>query len=283
MSIEEAIDQYLMYQYHRKGRTESTIGTYRSVLNSFVAYTGSIPLGDLRVSTVDSYADYLLQFNFAQKTYRNKLTPVRSLVRYLYGKNLCDIRPESIDLPSTEETEANFLTREEQVAMVNACKNKRERALILTLIRSGVRVSELVNLRTADLYERSLIVRRGKGKKHRITFVAEDAELAIEEYHRSLDFEPAWIVCGQSGLQLTRQYVHRLVVAIAERADIKKEVSPHTLRHTFATNLLMDGARIEDVQKMMGHVNIRNTLIYMHFTNEYLKSKYDKSITKMLV
>lgn len=166
---------------------------------------------------------------------------------------------------------------------VRACENERELAIILTLARSGARISELINLRTSDLYERSLIIRKGKGNKHRVTFIAEDAEQAIQDYHDTLDFDPVWLISGRNGSQLSRQFVHRLVVAISQKAGIKKAVSPHTLRHTFATNLLMDGARIEDVQKMMGHANIRNFLIYMHFTNDYLKSKYDKSITKMLV
>lgn len=282
MFLSEAIEAFLVYLQHRKNRTDATIDTYRSALGLFMQHSGDILLEQLTPSLVDSYADYLIQFNYASKTYRNRLTPIRSMVKHFYSKNLIDMRPESIDLPQLEETEANFLTHEEQLKMVHYCRDLREKAIVLVLIRTGVRVSELINLLTEDLFDRSLIVRKGKGKKSRITFISEDAEKALSRYHSSLNFESKYLICGKTGKMLSRQYVNRLIVQIAERANIKKKVTPHTMRHTCATNLLHSGARVEDVQKILGHANIRNTLIYMHFTNDYLKCKYDESTTIQL-
>lgn len=282
MLISEAIESFLAYQRSRKNRSVTTIVTYKSALNCFIDHIGDIELKDLKVATIDEYASYLVQFNFATATFKNRLTPIRSMVKYLYSKEFTDIRPESIDIPTVKDTEANFLTHEEQQMMVVACKNPREKVIILFLIRSGVRVSELIDIRTDDLYDRSIVVRNGKGGKSRITFVSSDAERAIVAYARSEAISSEWLIHGATGKQLSRQYIHRLVKQISIRAGIKKDVSPHTLRHTFATNLLMSGARIEDVQKMMGHANIRTTLIYMHFTNDYLKSKYDECNTIML-
>ena len=282
MYLSEAISVFLTYQQTRKGRTCATINTYRSSLQVFAEWAGVIALRDITPALVDRYAEYLTQFNFAQKTFRNKLTPIRSMVKHFYSKGEIDMRPESIDLPPVIDTEANFLTHEEQVLLVKACATLREKALILTLIRSGVRVSELINLRSDDLYDRSLIVRFGKGSKHRVSFIAIDAEAAIKAYHESMSFDPQYLISSESGRQLSRQYVARIVSQVAKRARLTKHVSPHTLRHTCATNMLRDGVGVENVQKILGHANISTTLIYLHFTNDYLKSKYDQSATKAL-
>ncbi len=282
MFLSEAIEAFLIYLQHRRNRTDATIDTYRSALGLFMDHSGDILLDQLTPAIVDGYADYLIQFNYASKTYRNRLTPIRSMVKHFYAKNLINMRPESIDLPQIEETEANFLSHDEQIKMVQACIDLREKAIVLTLIRTGVRVSELINLLTDDLFDRSVIVRKGKGKKPRITFISRDAEEAIDKYHASLKFDSEYLICGKTGKMLSRQYVNRLIVQIADRAGLKKKVTPHTMRHTCATNLLQSGARVEDVQKILGHANIRNTLIYMHFTNDYLKSKYDESTTIQL-
>lgn len=282
MELSEAICGFLAYQQARKGRTDSTISTYRSSLQLFAKWAGNIMLSDLSPALVDKYANHLVQYNFAQKTFRNKLTPIRSMVKHYYGKGEIDMRPESIDLPPTLDTEANFLTHEEQIDLVRACKTPREKALILLLVRSGVRVTELINIKTDDPYDRSIIIRFGKGKKHRIVFIAHDADDAIRAYHASLPSKPQYLICGETGKQLSRQYVARVIATVSRRAKITKNVSPHTLRHTCATNMLRDGVGIENVQKILGHANIQTTLIYLHFTNDYLKSKYDQSATLAL-
>ena len=97
-----------------------------------------------------------------------------------------------------------------------------------------------------------------------------------------MSFDPQYLISSESGRQLSRQYVARIVSEVAKRARLTKHVSPHTLRHTCATNMLRDGVGVENVQKILGHANISTTLIYLHFTNDYLKSKYDQSATKAL-
>lgn len=276
--LSDAIDKFLEYQSVRKGRTRTTINTYRSTLRQFLTYAGDISIADLKVELIDAYAETLS--NFKPKTLRNKLTPIRSLVSYLYAKDKITLRKESIDLPTVNEIEANFLDASELQQMIDACRNVKERALILILVRSGLRVSEFINTRTEDVYDRSLIVRRSKGGKPRVTFITEDAELAIKALHDMFDEEQYWLFPSESGLRVSRQYICKVIHQIAKRAGIKKKVSPHTMRHTFATNLLMNGARVEDVQPMMGHKSIRTTLIYMHFTNAYLKERYDEFMNK---
>lgn len=282
LHLNEALEQFLLYLQYRKGRSETTITTYRSILGFFIDYTGNRLTSELTVKEIDNYAMSLTVLGLAPKTYRNRIVPIRSFFQYLYKKDLTSIRPDKIDVPPDPEQEADFLDPEEQAKLLAACQDQREKALIECLLRSGVRVSELTNAKCSDLYNRSLVISHGKGNKARVTFITKEAESALKKYHRSLSYKPIYLFTNSRGAKLSRQYVHRMVVTIAERASIEKPVSPHTLRHTFATNLLMNGARAEDVQPMMGHKNIRTTLMYMHFTNKYLHERYDQFSTAPL-
>lgn len=280
-TLSQATAKFLDYLHSRKGRSATTIDTYRSAISLFIKYAGDIPVSDLTVTMIDEYAETLGKYK--PKTLRNRLTPIRSLIAYLYAKDIINIRKESIDLPTVVEIEANFLDDDEQRRLIEACSCIRDRALILCLIRSGLRVSELIDAHKDDMFDRSLVVRRGKGGKPRITFITEDADKAIREYHKSLKYDQTYLFPSEKGTKISRQYIHRIIVTTARRAGITKKVSPHTLRHTFATNLLRAGARIEDVQPLMGHTNMRTTRIYMHFTNDYLKGRYDEVMQKALV
>lgn len=277
MTLAKAAEEYLLYQKVRKNRSDTTIDTYRSALRLFSEFTGDVRIDDLSIDLIDRYAAHLQQFNYAPKTYYNKLVPIRCLVKHLYAKDRINIRPESIDLPSVEDTEANFLTPEELGLMIAACQDERERAVVLVLARSGVRVSELINIKTEDVYDQSVLVRRGKGKKNRITFLSDDALEAVRDYHATLGFDPTYLICGRDNTQLSRQYIWKVIKRIAKRAGIKKEIKPHTMRHTCGTWLLMNGMSIQDVQQILGHANIQTTLIYAHFTNDYLKEQYNKT------
>lgn len=155
----------------------------------------------------------------------------------------------------------------------------------MTILSSGLRASEILNLKEDDLYRRSLIVSRGKGGKPRVTFIDPLTEKSIREYHHKREVDSVFVFTNSFGKPLSRQYLSRMISETALRAGIKKRVSAHTLRHSFATNMLRKGARIEDVQPLMGHSNISTTRLYMHFTNEYLRERYDmfnKDIDKTL-
>lgn len=279
MLLSEAISEFVHYMVTRRGSTETTRATYESILASFVRFGGDKDIALLSTSDIDIYANHLANKGDKPKTVHNKLATIRSLVRYLYAKNLSDIRPESVELPRLAQDEANFLTYEEQDALIAVIDNLRDRAIVMTLLDSGLRVSELINLKRDDLYKHSIVVKFGKGKKHRVTFITDNASRAISRYMRTKSCTEH-LFTAIDGSHLSRQYVARIVSSYARSAGIAKKVTPHTLRHTFATNLLQNGARVEVVQPLMGHANIRTTLIYAHFTNPYLESEYEKFSTK---
>lgn len=284
-TLERALFYFVKHKEAHGKATNTTKATYICILEDFIKSIKADTVSDLDILMIDNFIDTLSLKNYKPKTIKNKIVVIRSFIKFLYSKNLIDIRPEAIEIPRTVEVEANFLDEEEQLALIKSAKNLRDKALIMTILSSGLRASEILNLKEDDLYRRSLIVSRGKGGKPRVTFIDPLTEKSIREYHHKREADSIFVFTNSFGKPLSRQYLSRMISETALRAGIKKRVSAHTLRHSFATNMLRKGARIEDVQPLMGHSNISTTRLYMHFTNEYLRERYDmfnKDIDKTL-
>lgn len=284
-TLERALFYFVKHKEAHGKATNTTKATYICILEDFIKSIKADTVSNLDILTIDNFIDTLSLKNYKPKTIKNKIVVIRSFIKFLYSKNLIDIRPEAIEIPRTVEVEANFLDEEEQFALIKSARNLRDKALIMTILSSGLRASEILNLKDDDLYRRSLIVSRGKGGKPRVTFIDTLTEKSIREYHHKREVDSVFVFTNSFGKPLSRQYLSRMISETALRAGIKKRVSAHTLRHSFATNMLRKGARIEDVQPLMGHSNISTTRLYMHFTNEYLRERYDmfnKDIDKTL-
>lgn len=284
-TLERALFYFVKHKEAHGKATNTTKATYICILEDFIKSIKADTVSDLDILMIDNFIDTLSLKNYKPKTIKNKIVVIRSFIKFLYSKNLIDIRPEAIEIPRTVEVEANFLDEEEQFALIKSARNLRDKALIMTILSSGLRASEILNLKEDDLYRRSLIVSRGKGGKPRVTFIDPLTEKSIREYHHKREVDSVFVFTNSFGKPLSRQYLSRMISETALRAGIKKRVSAHTLRHSFATNMLRKGARIEDVQPLMGHSNISTTRLYMHFTNEYLRERYDmfnKDIDKTL-
>lgn len=284
-TLERALFYFVKHKEAHGKATNTTKATYICILEDFIKSIKADTVSDLDILMIDNFIDTLSLKSYKPKTIKNKIVVIRSFIKFLYSKNLIDIRPEAIEIPRTVEVEANFLDEEEQFALIKSARNLRDKALIMTILSSGLRASEILNLKSDDLYRRSLIVSRGKGGKPRVTFIDPLTEKSIREYHHKREMDSVFVFTNSFGKPLSRQYLSRMISETALRAGIKKRVSAHTLRHSFATNMLRKGARIEDVQPLMGHSNISTTRLYMHFTNEYLRERYDmfnKDIDKTL-
>lgn len=284
-TLERALFYFVKHKEAHGKATNTTKATYICILEDFIKSIKADTVSDLDILMIDNFIDTLSLKSYKPKTIKNKIVVIRSFIKFLYSKNLIDIRPEAIEIPRTVEVEANFLDEEEQCILIKSARNLRDKALIMTILSSGLRASEILNLKEDDLYRRSLIVSRGKGGKPRVTFIDPLTEKSIREYHNKREVDSVFVFTNSFGKPLSRQYLSRMISETALRAGIKKRVSAHTLRHSFATNMLRKGARIEDVQPLMGHSNISTTRLYMHFTNEYLRERYDmfnKDIDKTL-
>lgn len=300
MKISKCIRDYLEYAEVVKNQSEKTLENYRHYLKRFADFAGNLETGGI---TQEKVRDFRLHLNrltgedgarlLSVKTQNYHMIALRAFLKWCIKNDIKTLPPEKIDLGKIPERSVESLTRDELERLFEAVQSgdlrgKRDTAILETLYSTGLRVSELVSLdrRQVDLERREFMV-RGKGKKTRIVFLSERAAAAITAYlsAREDNFEPLFlnhrrakkgdITLGEKR-RLSAVMVEYLVRGYARRAGIIKKVTPHVLRHSFATELLVNGADIRSVQDMLGHSSITTTQIYTHLTNRRLKEVHDK-------
>lgn len=276
MLLSDAKALFLNYLLGRKNRSLNTISTYDKILRQFIMFVGNKPIDELTLIDIDNYADDLLARGCVVKTRRNKLATVRSFVRFLYIKDLSTIKPEQVELPVIKKIEANFLTTEEAQKLVSVIGSTRDRALVLTMLATWARISEVLDMQIGDLYKRSIVIRAGKGGEPRPVFINEETEVAINAYIKEIRGDlPGPIFRNYRGETLGTRYVNRLLKKYAGQAGITKKVSCHTLRHTGATGYIENGGTLESANQILGHKSIYTTMIYLHFLDARLHADYD--------
>lgn len=310
MNIEDLKTQFLEYLEIEKGKAEKTIENYGHYLDRFLEWSKISDPKDITEETVRGFRVYLNRYEDKKGRKLKKITQnyyiiaLRSFLKYLAKKDIKTLPAEKVEVGKVSRKEVEFLEAEEvervlEAAGGNSFKVLRDRAMLELLFSSGLRVSELININRdkLDLKNQEFTV-RGKGDKIRLVFVSDSAKKALEKYlDKRTDIDPALFVrdvkalkkfqpkkpsfkTGKSSalekpeektLRLTPRSVQRMVKYYAAKAGIIKDVHPHTLRHSFATDLLINGADIRSVQAMLGHSSITTTQIYTHITNQQLK------------
>jgi site-specific recombinase XerD len=221
---------------------------------------------------VQRYLLELIQIRRVSRSYQNQAV---SALRFLFEAVLG--RPRlalAIPRPRKERRLPEVLSAEEVARLLEKTRNHKHRALLMLLYSAGLRVGELVRLRPADLdLDRGMIrVRRGKGAKDRVTLLADRAVAAIQTYRAAYSADE-WLFPGaRKGRHLTSRSVQRVVARAARAAGIRKRVTPHTLRHSFATHLLEGGTNLRLIQELLGHGSARTTQIYTHVARTALES-----------
>lgn len=298
MQFTKAKTDFLEYLEIEQNRSQKTIANYDHYLTRLSDYAGDITVQDIDQELVRKWRLWLnrLGTNVSdelQKTTLNyHLIALRSFLKFCHKRNLPCLSPDTIELSRTKRPQVTFLNEDELGQIFGQPDTTteaglRDRAILELLFSSGLRVSELVGLDKdhINLKRREFTV-RGKGQKDRPVFISEEAASWIQQYldARKDNTKPLFIRYGgrktvdRSGNyhRLTARSVQRLVAHYALLAGITKHVSPHTLRHSFATNLLMNGADLRSVQAMLGHSNIATTQIYTHVTDPHLRAIHEK-------
>jgi len=307
MSIKGFKNQFLEYLEIEKGRSRKTVENYGRYLDRFLEWSKISKPEAISEDMVRNYRIFLNRFqdengrNLKKITQNYYIIALRSFLKYLAKKNVRTLGSEKVEVGKVSRKEVEFLEADEVERIINSAngsnfKSLRDRAILELLFSAGLRVSELINLNRdkLDLKKQEFVV-RGKGDKIRVVFVSDSARKALERYlDKRTDIDPAvfvrdikslerFSVKGRSTLdgknkknesksfRLTPRSVQRMVKYYAAKAGIIKEVHPHTLRHSFATDLLVNGADIRSVQAMLGHSSITTTQIYTHITNKQLK------------
>ena len=298
MSLELLITDFLEYLEIEKGCSPLTIRDYRRYLERFHNWlTENSPITkpeDINQELVRRYRLYLAHLRardgipLKRVTQSYHIVALRAFLRYLLvQRDIPTLSPDKVELPKQDPRSIAFLNTEQVERLLNSPKisnviGLRDKAILETLFSTGLRVSELVSLNRDQVdLERKEFGVKGKGNKLRVVFLSDTAAQWIERYLRSRQdhFKPLFI--RHSGkvdarnngekMRLTARSIQNIVSKYAKRSGLPIEVTPHTLRHSFATDLLINGADIRSVQEMLGHESIRTTQVYTHVTNRHLK------------
>lgn len=297
MDIYDLKRQFLEYLEIEKGRSLKTVENYDRYIERFL---NSAKIKKPEEITEDVVRQYRLWLNrqsanvkanqtetLKKRTQNYYLIALRAFLRYLSKRNIPSMAPEKIELAKVAERSIDVISRDELGRLMEAPngedeKNLRDKAILELLFSTGLRVSELCSLpKDLDLNDDEISI-RGKGEKIRVVFLSDESRQAIKNYlKKRKDTDEALFVqlgrnSNKDSLRLTPRSVERIVKHYAIKAGITKKVSPHTVRHTYATDLLQNGADLRSVQMLLGHSNIATTQIYTHLTDKHLKDIHQK-------
>ncbi len=296
--VSDYILDFIEYIEVEGGRMPRTAENYEFYLGRFVEFAGDITPDQITAELLRKYRLWLNRYKsldgneLAMITQSYHLIALRGFLKYFSRRDIPSLAPDKIELPKTHRKQVTFLHYDEVIRLleeidINEESGLRDRAILELLFSSGLRVSELVNLNRDHINtKRREFMVRGKGQKDRPVYISESAADWVEQYlaARQDTLAPLFISYSKnveantSGdyRRLTARSIQRMVSKYARLAGITKHVSPHTMRHSFATDLLMNGADLRSVQSMLGHSNIATTQIYTHVTDAHLKDVYEK-------
>src|SRR3989344_2503323 len=292
------VDEFLEYLEIERNLSPLTIRDYRHYLDNFVAWSQAhSPIArpqDITVEVIRKYRVYLAHYNSPngnlplKKVSQNYyVIALRSFLKYLIRKDLPVISPDKIELPKVESRSLKFLDRDQVdrlLAQPNMSTDQgiRDKAIMEMLFSTGLRVSELCRLNRDQVnLERGEFGVIGKGQRLRVVFLSDRAKIWLERYlaKRTDIFNPLFIrtrgnqepaVNGEK-MRLTARSVQRILEKYVRKARLPVKATPHVMRHSFATDLLMNGADLRSVQELLGHKNVATTQIYTHVTNAQLR------------
>lgn len=300
--LNKYIDQFLEYLEIEKNASKLTVRNYRFYLNRFSAWVTenqpNLKLNRLNSDTIRKYRKYLSDLTDENGLTLKRITQsyhiiaLRSFLRYLVRNDIETLAPEKIDLPKAESKSLKFLEKDHLRELLNSIdisseKGLRDRAILELLFSTGLRVSELAKLNRDQINFKSRefgVI--GKGGRARIVFLSDSATFWLTKYFdmRQDEYIPVFIRYAKSidgtnngeKMRLTPRSIERIVEKYVKKSKIPVKATPHTLRHSFATDLLSNGADLRSVQEMLGHKNISTTQIYTHITNPQLKQVHKK-------
>lgn len=286
--------EFLEYLEIEKGRSLKTISNYERYLDRFIEFSKLTDPKDINDDIIREYRLWLnrqsagISPNGEKETLKKNtqnyyLIALRAFLKYLRKRDIESISPERIELAKVAERSLDLISADELERLMNAphgedLKSLRDKAILELFFSTGLRVSELCSLNNDIDINRDELSVRGKGDKIRVVFLSDDARNVLKKYlTKRTDMDDAlFIQLGRSlkdkeSLRLTPRSIERIVKYYAIKAGISKKVTPHVIRHSFATDLMQNGADIRSVQALLGHANISTTQIYTHVTDKHLR------------
>jgi len=283
--IEGLVKEYLDYLEIEKNRSASTRENYKRYLDRFIEFSGVKDVRDITEENIRAFRVHLARSeeNLKKRTQAYYIIALRSLLKYLTVHDYDTVSPDKIELPKVPTRQIDIISYDDLERLLSAPKGDslraiRDRTILETLFSTGLRVSELCKLDRFINIDTGELTIRGKGEKLRVVFLSDRAKRTLKEYlKKRSDADEAMFISlshAKSPKVLGRigpRTVERLVTKYARAAGITGKVTPHQLRHQFATDLLSNGADLRSVQELLGHSSITTTQIYTHVTNRELR------------
>lgn len=295
--IQNLKQEFLEYVEIERGRSIKTVENYDHYLSRFFEHAKVAKPADISELNIREFRLWLNrqpgakttnQGSMKRRTQNYYLIALRSFLKFLAKRGVAALPPEKIELAKTESRELDLMSYEELSRLLDApdtseVKGLRDKAILELFFSTGLRVSELVSLkRDLDLTKDEFSI-RGKGDKVRVVFISEDARQAVKNYlNKRDDMDDALFVqvpnkagknvlAKKDSMRLSARSIERIVKHYATKAGISRKVTPHVIRHSFATDLLSNGADLRSVQALLGHANITTTQVYTHVTDKHLR------------
>ena len=296
--MKQAVEQFLNYTTVERGLSPNTIAAYRNDLSQFVDFLQSRDSslqgnGSWKRIGTDALTAFVLDLHergYSDKTKTRKVASTKALFGFLLEEGVIDKNPmEDFASPGVGESLPETLSVEEVEALLSVEEEAtpmslRDRAIIEIMYATGVRVSELVSLDIDDVdLDENFVRCMGKGSKERIIPIHNEAVETVRKYLQGGRESLAGPAAGRAlfvsrkGGRLTRQALWLILKSRAQAAGIERKITPHTLRHSFATHLLIGGAQLRHVQELLGHASITTTQVYTHLTSEHVRTQYESS------
>lgn len=294
MNVSSLVSDFLEYLELEKNASQKTIRNYHHYLKRFTEFAGEIAPKDINLKLIRNYRLHLARYTdpktgkpLKRKTQNFFMIALRALLRYMARTDIETLSAEKIELGEQDPSPLKVLDDDALIKLLKAPDltkkdGIRDKAILEVLFSTGLRVSELASLNRSQInLERKEFGVVGKGGKERVVFLSDGAAESLEDYfkQRTDDFKPLFIRFQgridptEEGeyMRLSTRSIERIVEKYVKQVGLPVKATPHTLRHNFATDLLINGADIRSVQEMLGHSNISTTQIYTHVTNRHLK------------
>jgi len=278
------IDKFLSYLEIEKNYSRHTLLNYKLDLEEFLAFLDRTSLEQVDYLTLRRFLAHLRTRELRPRSLARKLSSIRSFFRFLQREGYRKDNPATLLMsPKLDRILPKFLSEGDMVKFIESPEGKtilgkRDRAILETLYSTGIRVSELVGLNTEDVDLIGNIAKvAGKGKKERLVPIGNKAIEAIKSYLDHRKDQSSCLFLNKNGTRLTDRGVRFIFQKYIQKASMTSKVSPHVLRHSFATHLLDRGADLRSIQELLGHVNLSTTQVYTHVSTDRLRKVYDQS------
>lgn len=285
--MDKYIEKFMRYLEIEKNYSQHTILNYKLDLIDFKKFCAGLDLEKIDYLLLRKYLAVLKEKGLGNRSVGRRLSALRSFFRFLSREGLIKLNPIlMLSSPKLDKHLPSFMTEEEVVKVIESAfpkdendeRSLRDRAILETFYSCGLRISELSSLSIDDIDFISGILKvMGKGKKERLVPIGNTALTAIRRYIDKRKKQSQVLFLNKNAKRITARGVRNIVGKYLKSAGLRKGISPHTLRHSFATHLLNRGADLRTVQELLGHANLSSTQIYTHLTTERLKNVYDKA------